>query len=108
MHVRKHDAHPRELGTPCQRQRPDCGHGGCVAPGWGGDRSPFAIDRLLSPQLTSFCRGVRLEEMKKNDFVLSPGRYLGVIDLEEDGTPFDQKLKQLKVLLRQQQQQSAN
>lgn len=108
MHVRKHAAHPRELGTPCHRQRPDCGHGACVVPGWGGDRSPFAIDRLLSPQLTSLCSGVELEELRKIDFVLSSGHFLWVMELENDGSPVDQKLKQLKVLLRQQQQQSAN
>jgi type I restriction enzyme M protein len=39
--------------------------------------------------------------------VLTPGRYVGAADQEEDDEPFDQKMKRLTALLRQQQQEGA-
>ena len=43
-----------------------------------------------------FCMSASLEEIEKNGFVLTPGRYVGANDLEEDGEPFEEKLTRLK------------
>ena len=48
-----------------------------------------------------------LEEIEKNSFVLTPGRYVGAADQEEDDEPFDQKMKRLTTLLKQQQEEGA-
>ncbi|TGG82678.1 MAG: SAM-dependent DNA methyltransferase, partial [Aphanocapsa feldmannii 288cV] len=50
-----------------------------------------------------FCYSAKLEEIEKNNFVLTPGRYVGTADQEEDDEPFDQKMKRLTALLKQQQ-----
>lgn len=42
-----------------------------------------------------FCKAVTLEEIKKNDFVLTPGRYVGATDVEADGEPFEIKMERL-------------
>ena len=47
------------------------------------------------------------EEIEKNNFVLTPGRYVGFADQEEDDEPFDQKMKRLTTLLNQQQDEGA-
>jgi type I restriction enzyme M protein len=54
-----------------------------------------------------FCYNAKLEEIEKNGFVLTPGRYVGAADQDDDDEPFDQKMKRLTGLLKQQQQEGA-
>ena len=35
-----------------------------------------------------FCYSATTEEIKSNDYVLTPGRYVGVEEIEDDGVPF--------------------
>lgn len=35
------------------------------------------------------------EEIAKQDYILTPGRYVGIADAEEDDEPFDDKMKRL-------------
>ena len=42
-----------------------------------------------------FCKVSDLEEIKKHDFILTPGRYVGFKPEEDDGIPFDKKMKDL-------------
>ena len=42
-----------------------------------------------------FCKSSTLEEIKKNDFILTPGRYVGIVGVEEDSEPFDEKMDRL-------------
>ncbi|MFM9088934.1 MAG: type I restriction-modification system subunit M [Cyanobium sp.] len=57
--------------------------------------------------VAGFCYSAKLEEIEKNGFVLTPGRYVGAADQEEDDEPFDQKMKRLTMLLKQQQEEGA-
>ncbi|WP_300494594.1 class I SAM-dependent DNA methyltransferase [uncultured Methylophaga sp.] len=45
--------------------------------------------------VAGFCKSVNLDEIKKNDYVLTPGRYVGADDVEEDGEPFAEKMSRL-------------
>ncbi|MBE2896386.1 N-6 DNA methylase [Pasteurellaceae bacterium HPA106] len=49
-----------------------------------------------------FCYAATLEEIQANDFVLTPGRYVGSAEVEDDGIPFDEKMRELTALLNQQ------
>ena len=42
-----------------------------------------------------FCKAATLEEVKANNNVLSPGRYVGTEAEEDDGIPFEEKMKHL-------------
>ncbi len=42
-----------------------------------------------------FCKSLRLDEIAAHEHVLTPGRYVGAAPLEEDGEPFDKKMKRL-------------
>lgn len=42
-----------------------------------------------------FCKVVTLEEIRSHDYVLTPGRYVGAADVEEDGEPFEEKMERL-------------
>ncbi len=54
-----------------------------------------------------FCKSVTLEEIKKHDFVLTPGRYVGAADEEDDGIPFAEKMATLTTKLSEQFTESA-
>jgi len=40
-----------------------------------------------------FCKASNLEEIRKHDHVLAPGRYVGFEEEEDDGIPFDEKMR---------------
>lgn len=42
-----------------------------------------------------YCKSAALEEIRKNGYVLTPGRYVGIPDEEDDGIPFEDKMKTL-------------
>ena len=52
--------------------------------------------------VAGFCKSVTLDELKKHDFVLTPGRYVGAVDEEDDGEPFAEKMERLTMLLSKQ------
>lgn len=45
--------------------------------------------------IAGFCKAVKKEEIAKNGYVLTPGRYVGVAEEEDDGVPFEEKMKKL-------------
>jgi type I restriction enzyme M protein len=42
-----------------------------------------------------FCKAATLEEIKANDYVLTPGRYVGAAEIEDDGVLFEEKMVEL-------------
>ena len=48
-----------------------------------------------------------LEEIRKHDYVLTPGRYVGAAEVADDGEPFEQKMKRLTATLEEQFDESA-
>ena len=52
--------------------------------------------KLKYEDIPGFCKAVKLEEIEKNGFVLTPGRYVGIPEEEDDGVPFEEKVKALK------------
>lgn len=54
-----------------------------------------------------FCFAATLEDIKKNDFVLTPGRYVGATEQEEDAEPFAEKMARLTQQLKVQLEESA-
>lgn len=51
--------------------------------------------------VSGFCKSANLEEIKKNGYVLTPGRYVGLADLEDDGVSFEEKMQKLSSELRE-------
>jgi len=54
-----------------------------------------------------FCMSATLEDVRKHGHVLTPGRYVGAEAQEDDGEPFDEKMKRLAATLREQQAEGA-
>lgn len=42
-----------------------------------------------------FCATVDIKEIEKQDFILTPGRYVGIEEVKDDGEPFEEKMKRL-------------
>lgn len=45
--------------------------------------------------IQGFCKSATLEEIKENDYILTPGRYVGIEEEEDDGIPFEEKMETL-------------
>ncbi len=56
--------------------------------------------------IAGFCKSSTLEEIKSNDYVLTPGRYVGMAEVEGDGIPFHEKMRTLTGQLKEEFAQS--
>jgi len=57
--------------------------------------------------IPGFCKSVILEEVRTQNYVLTPGRYVGAAEIDEDDEPFEQKMARLTALLDSQLIESA-
>ena len=57
--------------------------------------------------IPGFCKSATLEEIRKHGHVLTPGRYVGAAEQEDDGEPFTEKMQRLAALWRGQQAEAA-
>ena len=48
-----------------------------------------------------------MEDIRKHGYVLNPGRYVGAGEIEDDGEPFEEKMKRLASALRGQTTEAA-
>lgn len=56
--------------------------------------------------IPGFCKSATVEEIKSHGHVLTPGRYVGAEEIEDDDEPFDEKMKRLSVKLEEQFEES--
>ncbi len=70
--------------------------------GWRGDK-----DAAKYEDVAGFCKATTVEEIRKHGHVLTPGRYVGAEAVEDDGEPFEEKMKRLTATLREQQTEAA-
>ncbi len=45
--------------------------------------------------VNGFCAVADIEDIAKQDYILTPGRYVGIEEQEDDGEPFEEKMKRL-------------
>ena len=69
---------------------------------WRGDKGASEYKDVLG-----FCKSATLDEIRKHDYVLTPGRYVGAEAQQDDGEPFEEKMKRLVATLRKQQAETA-
>ncbi len=81
---------------------------------WRGDPAlPSTFGRgaggegKLYEDIPGFCKRATLEDIRKHGHVLTPGRYVGAEAAEDDGEPFEEKMKRLSATLREQQADAA-
>ncbi|NLS77972.1 MAG: SAM-dependent DNA methyltransferase [Chloroflexi bacterium] len=52
--------------------------------------------------VAGFCKAVQVEEIRQHGHVLTPGRYVGIEEAEDDGEAFEAKMARLTAQLREQ------
>ena len=57
--------------------------------------------------IPGFCKSATLDDIRKHGHVLTPGRYVGAEAQEDDGEPFEDKMKRLTKKLKEQFAESA-
>ena len=74
---------------------------------WRGDPPvPSAVEAEYA-DLAGFCKDATLDDIRQHGHVLTPGRYVGAEAVEDDGEPFEEKMKRLVATLREQQKEAA-
>ena len=66
-----------------------------------------AVNGVTYEDQAGFCKSASLEEIIKHDYILTPGRYTGAVEEEDDGIPFAQKMMELTEKLSTQFDESA-
>jgi type I restriction enzyme M protein len=61
---------------------------------WRGEKKDGAYE-----DIPGFCKSANLEEIRKHNHILTPGRYVGTEELEDDGVPITEKLASLTATL---------
>jgi type I restriction enzyme M protein len=69
---------------------------------WRGEK-----DAGRYADISGFCKSATLEEIRRHGHVLTPGRYVGARAAEEDGEPFEEKMRRLTAQWREQQAAAA-
>lgn len=57
--------------------------------------------------IKGFCKSAKLAEIEKHNFVLTPGRYVGIPDEEDDGILFEEQMAELTQELGEQMREGA-
>ncbi len=72
-------------------------------PGRGAGGEGVAVYR----DIPGFCKSATLDDIRKHGHVLTPGRYVGAAEQEDDGEAFTAKMQRLSTQWREQQQEAA-
>jgi type I restriction enzyme M protein len=54
-----------------------------------------AFDDGMLEDIKGFCVAATMEDIAKQDYILTPGRYVGIEEQEDDGEPFEEKMVRL-------------
>ncbi len=79
---------------------------------WRGEILPSPAGRGAGGEgqyqdIPGFCKSAKLDEIKGHNYVLTPGRYVGAADIEEDDVPFTERFAELNARLETQFAESA-
>lgn len=64
---------------------------------WRGEKNSGKYE-----DIPGFCKSAKLEEVRKHGHILTPGRYVGAAEVEDDGEPFEEKMAKLSATLYEQ------
>jgi len=65
------------------------------------------ISPLRYADIPGFCKSATLDDIRHHGHILTPGRYVGAAEVEDDSEPFEEKMQRLVAQLREQQAEAA-
>jgi len=68
---------------------------------WRGEKDAGKYE-----DVPGFCRSAATKEINAHGYVLTPGRYVGAEEVEDEDEPFEEKMKRLTATLRQQTEEA--
>jgi len=104
------DLTPEDIGKIADTYHAWRGDGGAsvlASRGKEGKGSSVASPHQKYADIAGFCKSAKLEDIRAHGHVLTPGRYVGAEEAEDDGEPFEQKMKRLTATLEEQFAESA-
>jgi type I restriction enzyme M protein len=69
---------------------------------WRGEKEAGKYE-----DLPGLCQSASTDEIASQGYILTPGRYVGVEDVGDDGEPFEEKMRRLSTVLGEQQAEGA-
>ncbi|HAM34747.1 MAG TPA: N-6 DNA methylase [Elusimicrobia bacterium] len=69
---------------------------------WRGEKDAGKYE-----DVAGFCKSAELKDIEQHGHVLTPGRFVGAEEVEDDGEPFEDKMKRLTTQLSEQFEESA-
>ena len=69
---------------------------------WRGDKNC----KVKYEDVPGFCKSATLDDIRHHNHILTPGRYVGAAEVEDDGEPFEEKMARLTAALREQTEKS--
>ena len=94
--------HAWKHSSPSGRSRDEGSENSSSPSGRSGDEGQSNYENI-----PGYCYSAALEDIRKHDYVLTPGRYVGAAALEDDGIPFETKMTELSQTLYAQMEESA-
>ncbi|MBA3353249.1 MAG: N-6 DNA methylase, partial [Blastocatellia bacterium] len=73
----------------------------------GADPGPNGLNAAVYNDIPGFCKSATTKEISSHGYVLTPGRFVGAEEAEDDGEPFEKKMPRLVGELRAQFAESA-
>jgi len=68
---------------------------------WRGEKKDGSYENKAG-----YCKSATLKDIEANDYVLTPGRYVGAAEIEDDGILFEVTMKELSLTLYSQMEQA--
>jgi type I restriction enzyme M protein len=56
--------------------------------------------------IAGFCKSATIEDVRKNNYIITPGRYIDFKEAEDDGIGFDDNMKKLTKTLKTQMEKA--
>jgi type I restriction enzyme M protein len=100
----------RELGTMISRKQKELGDEDIAKISKTYHKWRASKDKQQEEyhDIPGFCKSVSIQDIRKNNYILTPGRYIDFKAVEEDKDTYDEKMRQLVTRLRAQMEKSAS
>ncbi len=98
----------REMGTMISRRQRELTDKDIqkIAKTYHNWRGKDSQDRYKD--IPGFCKSADIQEIRKNNHILTPGRYIDFKEAEEDGQPFNEKMELLTAQLKEQMEKASD